>query len=792
MPRDPKNLRKSYEIKIGKDRAAKLSDAQIGLLSKFYNQLSKSEQSDLDSKLLQGRDNTLLHEMADEFISEIEDTPSSVATESAETDENILSDLDELLGEIKADESARSSSALATYEGIRQSDLVDKEVDERILRLLGLEEVFDIDYATYLTLLKESMVAARMTNSQIPTEESELLTNEFRTVKSKVGRFKIKKKKVSFDGSGGATAAISPSKFMLPGEASESDETSVDSALLNKLDELLSVVKQDLKLDKNEEKKKKVTAENLRRRGREDKLEDGSSASKFLKGAAKKAFAPFQSILDKILKFLGFTALGFIFDKFYKWWTNPENEKQVELLGTFLKDWWPSLSAAALLFLTPFGGFVRGTIRMLRRQLPRLLRLIARNPLAAGVVVGGGILATQLPRLLSGNDDQSSDLDGYSQGGMIPPFRFRRRGIPASDLDGYSQGGMIPAATQGGMIPPFRFRRRGIPAATQGANITTNSGQEITGAGVDTQLIAAQPGEMIIPVSTVNQYGSNFFMDLIKSSGKTGKPKMVNNIQFAKSGGMVGNIVNNIQSMENGGVVNNIQSMENGGIVGGLVDMLNFLPGTGNVMAPMASQGQYQDKGTVRSKLLGINVPGSLRGQGYSNTDLQRYNRSDTGKPTEFLERFDARIPGLSPVVRSKRRPAPVPNPAQVSEKERNANFIGESFRDFNLNLNLIRDAAQQRRKMLDQVMPGRFDGNTNLHGQPLNMGPQSSIAPVGTPVVSSETKMIVLPPTTTIAKKPDIPVKEGSDIPDFSIIASSAGRGKVTSALGIADLVGA
>ena len=769
MPRDPKNLRKSYEIKIGKDRAAKLSDAQIGLLSKFYNQLSKSEQSDLDSKLLQGRDNTLLHEMADEFISEIEDTPSSVATESAETDENILSDLDELLGEIKADESARSSSALATYEGIRQSDLVDKEVDERILRLLGLEEVFDIDYATYLTLLKESMVAARMTNSQIPTEESELLTNEFRTVKSKVGRFKIKKKKVSFDGSGGATAAISPSKFMLPGEASESDETSVDSALLNKLDELLSVVKQDLKLDKNEEKKKKVTAENLRRRGREDKLEDGSSASKFLKGAAKKAFAPFQSILDKILKFLGFTALGFIFDKFYKWWTNPENEKQVELLGTFLKDWWPSLSAAALLFLTPFGGFVRGTIRMLRRQLPRLLRLIARNPLAAGVVVGGGILATQLPRLLSGNDDQSSDLDGYSQGGMIP------------------------AATQGGMIPPFRFRRRGIPAATQGANITTNSGQEITGAGVDTQLIAAQPGEMIIPVSTVNQYGSNFFMDLIKSSGKTGKPKMVNNIQFAKSGGMVGNIVNNIQSMENGGVVNNIQSMENGGgVVGKLVDMLNFLPGTGNVMAPMASQGQYQNKGTVRSKLLGINVPGSLRGQGYSNTDLQRYNRSDTGKPTEFLERFDARIPGLSPVVRSKRRPAPVPKPAQVSEKKRNANFIGESFRDFNLNLNLIRDAAQQRRKILDQVMPGRFDGNTNLHGQPLNIGPQSSIAPVGTPVVSSETKMIVLPPTTTIAKKPDIPVKEGSDIPDFSIIASSAGRGKVTSALGIADLVGA
>ena len=93
---------------------------------------------------------------------------------------------------------------------------------------------------------------------------------------------------------------------------------------------------------------------------------------------------------------------------------------------------------------------------------------------------------------------------------------------------------------------------------------------------------------------------------------------------------------------------------------------------------------------------------------------------------------------------------------------------------------------------MLNQIMPGRFEGSMNMRGQPLNMGPQSSIAPVGTPVVSSETQMIVLPPTTTVAKKPDIPVKQGSDVPDFSIIANSAGRDKVTAALGISDLVGA
>ena len=88
--------------------------------------------------------------------------------------------------------------------------------------------------------------------------------------------------------------------------------------------------------------------------------------------------------------------------------------------------------------------------------------------------------------------------------------------------------------------------------------------------------------------------------------------------------------------------------------------------------------------------------------------------------------------------------------------------------------------------------MLGRFDGSMNVRGQALNMRLPSSIAPVGTPVVSSETKMIVLPPQTTVAKKPDIPVKEGSDIPQFDIIASSGGRSRVISALGISDLVGA
>ena len=71
--RDPKILRKSYEIKLGKKLADQLTDDQIGLISKYYNSLSDKESSELDSQLVQGRNNTELHAMAESMASERKD-----------------------------------------------------------------------------------------------------------------------------------------------------------------------------------------------------------------------------------------------------------------------------------------------------------------------------------------------------------------------------------------------------------------------------------------------------------------------------------------------------------------------------------------------------------------------------------------------------------------------------------------------------------------------------------------------------------------------------------------------
>ena len=89
--------------------------------------------------------------------------------------------------------------ALAIYEGTKKDQLVDEIVDEEILRLLGLEDVSDLDYDEYKTLLKERMVAGRMSDSDIPTEDTERLTEEFKRVKKETGRFKVKNNKIKFN-----------------------------------------------------------------------------------------------------------------------------------------------------------------------------------------------------------------------------------------------------------------------------------------------------------------------------------------------------------------------------------------------------------------------------------------------------------------------------------------------------------------------------------------------------------------------------------------------------------------
>jgi hypothetical protein len=103
------------------------------------------------------------------------------------------------------------------------------------------------------------------------------------------------------------------------------------------------------------------------RQGREEEMEadKGPSGGELMKKGAEKILSPFKAIIDKIVNFLFFTFLGKVFTDLVKWFNDPENKEKVEALGRFIKTLWPLIVGAALLFLTPLGGFIVGVVQFL-------------------------------------------------------------------------------------------------------------------------------------------------------------------------------------------------------------------------------------------------------------------------------------------------------------------------------------------------------------------------------------------------------------------------------------------
>ena len=364
-------LRLAYEYKLGKDLTSKLSDDQIKKLSQYYNSLPPNEQSKVDSDIIKGGGEFLDIARGMAGMMEVEMEGDKKFTPNAEKKpQGPMRPPSKKGGDVyskRASDSEIAGGDLTTYEGTKGTDLVDKEVDERILRLLGLEEVFDIDYATYLSLLKERMAAARMANSPIPTEETELLTNEFKSVKSKVGRFKIKKKRITADDIRSSAPKV-PKALLSPLESGSREDltpnqkSAIESDLEpidNKLDELINVIRKDFAAENKQQKLESRKEQNKARDERESKREQ-KKQSNILVSAAKGAVKPFTGILDRLKKFAMFTFAGFLADKVIKFFTDPANVKKREAVLNFLEDHGPKIFAGALLLLTPLGGLFVG------------------------------------------------------------------------------------------------------------------------------------------------------------------------------------------------------------------------------------------------------------------------------------------------------------------------------------------------------------------------------------------------------------------------------------------------
>lgn len=419
---------------------------------------------------------------------------------------------------------------------------VAEQIDERILRLLGLEDVFDLDYDTYMTLLREAMVKGA---NKLPQEELALLANERKRIRGIEGRFKPEPKKITVDSLGGIGNLVSK-KIALPGAGLLTlsqkvvQQQSVESPpqgqivqqpipqdqfiqLNQTLSSILDTVNNLYELEVKKSGEAALLEEKKSRRVREESSESRVNITQKASEAFQNIVAPFQNILDKIFGFVKFIFLGKAFLQLVEWMKDPSNVEKIESLGRFLKDFWPLLLA---LYIKPLRGF----IFKLTGSLLRFSGRLASKALSPVFSRAGGLLSKLSGRL-----------------GLQAAGKLGSRIIPGVQtavglgIAGYrlSQGDVLGAGLAAGSAIPGPVGWGFLGADVGRGMAGYASGGLVSGEkGIDKVPAMLTEGEVVINRDTVNAIGAEVFLALNRLYGgpEANKPKMM---RF-NTGGLVG------------------------------------------------------------------------------------------------------------------------------------------------------------------------------------------------------------------------------------------------------------
>jgi len=224
-------------------------------------------------------------------------------------------------------------------------------------------------------------------------------------------------------------------------------------------------------------------------------------------------------------------------------------------------------------------------------------------------------------------------------------------------------------------------------------SISANTGEKVSGAGPDTQMIAVRPGEIVVNRETVGALGADHFLDLNRIFGGAGanKPKMAK-VQAASGGGFV------LPAFSAGGYVSGTDTGKRGTpdpkkLVkgqGGRVLGSTTQRGGGSVSAPMtevekikaASQARldklsYEGKG----KILSGKGRGARRSKGKRFDAEEKARRKEIGDRGGFLGQLNRSFTGMLDVLSGgKSRYAEADKASKARVKQAGAASIGRYY----------------------------------------------------------------------------------------------------------------
>jgi hypothetical protein len=428
-----------------------------------------------------------------------------------------------------------TSSALVPV-GTKGTNLVEEQIDERILAILGLQDAFDFTYEEYLTLLKEKAVGARMTQQGMTTESAELITDEFKRVKGKTGKFKVKAKKINISKvvnrsgqTGKPSVQLDPTKLLPPAiESSQEESQEVQKDILDFLKndlldslksinsvvtDILDVLKEQRAIDKKKAEQERKNAEIDKKEQREAKLE--GDAGKGMSSIVESIAKPFTSFFDTIKNFFMNILMG----------------SAINFLLAIIKD--PSIILTPLKnFANMIIGFLNGIISFLWNMVVSPINFVINgiNSGIQGLINQINNAISLIPGAKPITAPQMPTVPGPPQ---IPTFSVQQQEgggetINIGDISLMNGGGKLIKIDDISLM--------------SGGGVDNKTGMKVSGFGKDTQLTALSPGEVVFSNPAADFWGRDKLLAMNAVGGGNNKPKFgsLGSVQAMATGGMVG------------------------------------------------------------------------------------------------------------------------------------------------------------------------------------------------------------------------------------------------------------
>ena len=309
----------------------------------------------------------------------------------------------------------------------------------------------------------------------------------FSDVKAKIDAKEKKSNAMNFISPGSALAPVTPAGD----DGGGGDMSGVLMKISNDVNIIKGIVAAENKIEEDKADDVREAREKKKRGMREKLLEGAKGGFKKVKGVVGKLLKPLEGVFSQIFKFLSLFLLGTGIMKLLDWMGNSGNQKKLQSMFRFLKDYWPAIVTALMAFIPGF-PVLGGVIALAVGFLPKLITLIKS-------LLGFG---KEVDKTLKDGEKDLTNLDENAQ------ISTEATDLEQSNVKDDANATVEKPKTTGEK-PPAKLNRGGA----------------VPGSG-DTDTVPAMltPGEFVLTKDAVNQYGLDSLYAMNAAAGGASKP----------------------------------------------------------------------------------------------------------------------------------------------------------------------------------------------------------------------------------------------------------------------------